>query len=566
MKVMRIGDVLTARGYVTKEQLHEALNLQQQKKSQKRIGELLVELKYLDHRDHLRGLGEYLGLEVIDLKTYPIDAAAVAMIPREIARKYGMLAVSRSGGRLLVVTGDPTDLNAVEDVRLVTGMAIDLALAEKEETERAIGLHYAEIETRNAADRASKSAAPLSDGALDNMLAGVDEANAPIVRLLNSLLVMGYNTNISDIHIEPCETQTVVRMRRDGMLLPYMTLSVSLHQGLVARTKIMAQMDIAEKRRPQDGHFRLCLDGGELNVRVSFMPTVHGEKGVLRFLSKTAQIDHNDTFGMNGENYARMMKLLQAPHGLIYFTGPTGSGKTTTLYLILEYLKKRPVNIVTIEDPVERTIEGVSQTQVNERAGVTFDSALRSMLRQDPDIIMVGETRDLDTASIAARAAITGHLVLSTLHTNNAVSSVLRLKDMGLPAYVASGSLTGVVAQRLVRKICPSCKIEYEAGVAERHLLFGSEFANHGDVRLFRGTGCRQCGETGYLGRVAIHEILGIDQQLRLMIQEGRPEQDLENYAKIVKKMPTMKDEAINLVLSGVTTVEELQKVSYSIL
>ena len=392
-----------------------------------------------------------------------------------------------------------------------------------------------------------------------------DEDQAPIVRLLNSLLLKGYNTNASDIHIEPYENETVVRMRRDGMLIPYMTLSPAIHQGIVARTKILANMDIAEKRKAQDGHFKITLDGREMNVRVSFVPTVYGEKGVLRFLTTNTPIDRSAAFGMSGDNYRRMKQLLRVPHGIIYFTGPTGSGKTTTLYSVLQYLSGRLVNIVTIEDPVERNLPKVNQIQVNERAGLNFQTGLRSILRQDPDIIMIGETRDPETAEISARAAITGHLVFSTLHTNDAASSVTRLMDMGIPAYLAAASIAGIISQRLMRKVCPYCQEEYEARPEEVKILYGRPADPGEHVRLRRGKGCYLCNETGYKGRIAIHEILSVDTEMKRMISEGRNEEELKAYAVHRHGMTTLKEEAVKMVLAGITTLEEMERLIYTI-
>ena len=365
-------------------------------------------------------------LESVDLSAYHVDELAVEKIPKQIAQKYSVIAIALDGYSLTVAVHDPMNLYAIEDIRLVTNLELTLVQAGKEAIDHAIELYYSEIDLRIAADRAVWNANPPDNVFLQAETGGLEE-QAPIVRLLNNLLIRAYNTNVSDIHIEPFETGTVVRMRRDGMLLPYMTLSPVIHQGLVARTKILAQMDIAENRRPQDGHFKIRLNHTDVNVRVSFVPTSYGEKGVLRFLTTGVRIDHSDTFGMNREAYEKMRRLLKTPNGILYVTGPTGSGKTTTLYSILQYLGGGPVNISTIEDPIERNLAKINQIQVNEKAGITFESSLRALLRQDPDIIMVGETRDRETAEISARAAFTGHLVFSTLHTIDAVSSIIRL-------------------------------------------------------------------------------------------------------------------------------------------
>lgn len=488
-------------------------------------------------------------IEHVNLSAYHVDEQAVAKIPKQIAQKYSVIAIASDGNLLTVAVHDPMNLYAIEDIRLVTNMELRLVQADKEEIDHAIELYYSEIDLKLAVDHAVWNAAPPENVFLQPDMGSMEE-QAPIVRLLNNLLIRAYNTNVSDIHLEPFETGTVVRMRRDGMLLPYMTLSPVIHQGLVARTKILSQMDIAEKRRPQDGHFKITLNNYDVNVRVSFIPTVYGEKGVLCFLSTNAVIDHNDTFGMDEKNYRKMLKLLKYPNGIIYVTGPTGSGKTTTLYSILQYLAARPVNISTIEDPIEKNIAKINQMQINEKAGITFSSSLRALLRQDPDIIMVGETRDRETAEVSARAALTGHLVFSTLHTNNAVASVIRLQDLGLPPYMLSAALSGVVAQRLVRKICPYCKETYKD-------------PDSGKVS-FRGKGCRFCDNTGYKGRTAIFEILEIDEGFRSLITNRKSLGELKSYARNVLHMETLEDEARKLLDAGIISTEELERVNYS--
>ena len=381
------------------------------------------------------------------------------------------------------------------------------------------------------------------------------------MKVLNSLLVRGYNVNASDIHIEPFETHVTVRMRVDGVIMDYVTLSQTLNTSLVARIKILANLDIAERRLPQDGHFKATIGGIEMNIRVSIIPTVFGEKTVLRFLSSNVKVDHSGTFGMTQSNYDKFTKILKSPHGIIYITGPTGSGKTTTLYMVLEKLSDRLVNISTIEDPVERNIPKVNQVQVNVTAGLTFEAGLRSLLRQDPDIIMVGETRDAETASISVRAAITGHLVLSTLHTNDAISSIVRLQDMGVPAYLVANSVVGLVAQRLMRKVCPNCGEEY---VPEPDELMSVGVADMKPTPRFkRGKGCHVCSNTGYKGRISVQEIVLFDKEIRRMIVSGASVDEIVEYVRKTQDFQSLRDSARELVLSGVSTVEEFQKVAY---
>ena len=346
-------------------------------------------------------------------------------------------------------------------------------------------------------------------------------------------------------------------MRIDGVIMEYVNIQRNIHAPLIARIKILSNLDIAERRLPQDGHFRVSLDDGQVNIRVSILPTVFGEKAVMRIMAFNGKLEHADHFGMDEYSYKQFAPLLNYPNGIIYITGPTGSGKSTTLYMILEYLTGRNINISTIEDPVEKNLPGINQTQVNPVAGLTFDVGLRALMRQDPDVIMVGETRDGETAGTSVRAAITGHVVLSTLHTNDAVSSIVRLEDMGVETYLVANSLVGLVAQRLLRKVCPNCAKEVETTEQER--LFLGE-----DVKIVRkGMGCSQCNNTGYKGRIAVHEILAIDNTVRRMIVNHNSVEEISAYAREHQHMRTLKESGLILVKEGMTTPEELMKISY---
>ena len=371
------------------------------------------------------------------------------------------------------------------------------------------------------------------------------------MKILEELLIFGYRKNASDIHMEPWEDRFVIRMRIDGMMTMVREFDKSMYQPLVTRAKVISGMDIAKNRVPQDGHFRETIKGIRLDMRTSVIPTIFGEKMVLRFLDRKTEIDHCGTFGMNEENYKKMIQILRSPGGILYLTGPTGCGKTTTLYLILEYLLRQPVNIVTIEDPVERYLPGISQIQVNEQAGLTFESGLRAVLRQDPDIIMVGETRDPETAKISVRAAITGHLVLSTLHTKSAVGGITRMADMGVEPYLTADSLCGMAAQRLVRKVCPHCAEAVELTEEEQRLLGRTVKSAK------RGRGCEHCLNTGYKGRTAVHEIFVMDRELKRMTAENRPAWEIEEYIVKTQGMRTMREELADLVCDGVIPMEE---------
>ena len=457
---------------------------------------------------------------------------------------------------MFVTDSDPTLAWGTQSkVGSVAGTDLHIELCEKQPLDNAIHYYYSEVSAKKAADKAAKSDFAAEDEIEVNMEEGDDDT--PIINLLNSLVVRAYNSNVSDIHIEPFEKHTSVRMRMDGVIVDFMTLQKNIHNSLIARIKILGDLDIAERRIPQDGHFKTNIDGTPVNVRVSVIPTVFGEKAVLRLLASAATIDHSGTFGMNDRNYQIVSNMLRSPNGIIYVTGPTGSGKSTTLYMILSELSQRAVNISTIEDPVEKNLPKLNQMQVNNTAGLTFEIGLRALLRQDPDIIMLGETRDAETASISVRAAITGHLVLSTLHTNDAASSVTRLIDMGIEPYMLANSLVGIVAQRLVRKVCPDCG-EWGEPTEEENRIVGRILP-----KVKHKVGCKKCNGTGYRGRISIHEILPIDKPVRKLISENATSEEIKQYARDELGMLTLKESCLELIDEGLTTVEELVKVAY---
>lgn len=552
---IRIGDVLVEFGYVNEDQISEAIAYQKTH-SGVRMGGALIELNYITEHQMLEALGRRLNYDLVELSDLTVDIKAVEMIPRVLADKYCMLGYKNENGSYYLLVNDPLNFYGIEDIRQVVGMDIQIGLCEKMPLENAINYYYSEVSARKAAQKAAATSANNINEPIEiNIEDGDDET--PIINLFNSILMRAYNANASDIHIEPFEGMTQVRMRLDGVITDFMTLQKNIHNPLIARIKILGDLDIAERRVPQDGHFRISVEGVNLNVRVSVVPTVFGEKAVLRLLANATNIDHSGTFGMTEKNYASVMKMLQSPNGIIYLTGPTGSGKSTTLYMVLEELAKRSVNISTIEDPVEKNVAKLNQMQVNNVAGLTFDVGLRALLRQDPDIIMVGETRDNETASISVRAAITGHLVLSTLHTNDAASSVVRLVDMGVEPYMIASSLVGIIAQRLVRKVCPSCG-EWGPMTPEEEDLVGRPMA-----QVMHPKGCRHCNNTGYKGRISIHEILPITKEVRHMITEGASVDEIKDYAIQEMGMETLKQAALKLVEDGTTSVQELVKVAY---
>ena len=553
MKNIPIGEVLKEYGYINEDQLQTAL-AEQKKDRSRRLGQHLIDLGFITEKQMLKALSDKLNEPIVDLNTSHSEVDAVAKIPKALALKYDLIAITEQNGILTVVTSDPLNFYGIEDVRLVTGLNLSIGLCEKAEILKAIDYYYAEIKAREAATAANQNVTSFEFN--EEELFNSETDDTPIVKLFNSLLSRGYNQNASDIHIEAYEDKTMVRMRIDGMIVDYVQLAKNLHASLIVRIKIMANMDIAEKRLPQDGHFVTTIDGVKMNLRVSIIPTSYGEKAVLRFLNSNTTIMHNKTYGMIQENYEKICKMLEMPHGIIYFTGPTGSGKTTTLYMILETLAKRQINISTIEDPVEKNIERCNQMQINNMAGLDFEMGLRALLRQDPDVILVGETRDGETASISVRAAITGHLVLSSLHTNDAISTIVRLEDMGVEPFMVANSLIGSISQRLVKTICPHCKEKISTTELDRSVL-GE------DVKyIYKGAGCHLCNHTGYKGRTAIHEVIMIDKEVRKMISNKIDIDDIYAYVKTSQNLKTLRDQAIDYVKQGITTMDELYKIT----
>lgn len=553
---LRIGEVLTEKGYVTEKQVEEALQYQKEHRDL-RLGQIFLQLGFATEKQVLDALASKLQLEIVDIAQVNVDIEAVGTLKKDFAEKNLLLPIAIENRALKIVTNDPLNYFALEEVRQQTGYELQILLSEEKPLKKAISYYFSEVNARHVAMQAQDSFERLQIEELDIEDIDGSPNEAPIIRLLNSLIERAIKSNASDIHIEPFEKETRVRMRIDGVIMDYLTIPKNVHSPLIARIKIKANLDIAEKRLPQDGHFRVNSDDEQINLRVSLLPTVYGEKAVLRLMATTTNMNYANHFGMDDYSYQQFLPMLNHPNGIIYITGPTGSGKSTTLYMVLEYLSGRHVNISTIEDPVEKRIEGINQSQVNNVSGLTFDVGLRALMRQDPDIIMVGETRDVETASTSVRAAITGHIVLSTLHTNDAASSIVRLEDMGVETYLVASSLVGLVAQRLVRKVCPDCAREMETTPQER-LILGKDLKY-----VKRGVGCAKCNHTGYSGRIAIHEILSVDNDIRKMIANHASVEEIKAYAIEHQHMRTLKQSALALVEEGVTTPEELYKISY---
>jgi type IV pilus assembly protein PilB len=560
IKQVRIGDLLKEYGYVNDEQIDRALVYQKQNNI--RLGQAVIALGYVTEKEVLEALAHKLGLPRIRLDTAHVDTKAVAKLPRSLAEKYTAIAISEEGGLLNLVINDPLDFFGIEEIQRTAQMQTRLIIGEKDDILNAIHHYYSEVEAREAVNKVDSQMSTLFPEIEQINTVELGDDATPVVNLLNSLMLRGYNNGASDLHIEPFDNQSKVRMRVDGALVDYADIPKNIHPALIVRLKIMSNLDIAEKRLPQDGHFRVNMTGVDLNIRLSVIPTVYGEKAVLRFLSTNTAIDHASHFGMIDEDYDKFISILANPNGIIYITGPTGSGKTTTMYMALEKFKQKQINISSIEDPVERNLDGINQVQVNNQAGLTFGAGLRSLLRQDPDIIMVGETRDAETASISVSAAITGHLVISTLHTNDALASIVRLEDMGVPPYLVGNSVVGLVAQRLIRKICPHCSEEYEASDIE---LITLRETKETVKTLKRGKGCHVCNQTGYKGRIAIHEIVPIDKRMQRMIAEEATMGSLYEYARKEMGMATLRERAKMLTIEGVTSMEEFLKIGETV-
>ena len=557
MKYFRLGEILVSNGLITDEQLEEALGYQ--KVNKKRLGETLVELGFVSDREINETLAKKLDVEFIESPLYLVDDTVARLIPESMARKYKIVGLGLRSGSLTIATTDPLDFEAIEDVAMITGLNVKTVISFKSEIEKTINRVYSTASENIAESIDEESLSRLSPKELED--AGMESRvdSAPIVKLVNSIISEAYNLNASDIHIEPEEFETRIRFRIDGDLLVYNTINKNLHNLVTTRIKLIAGMNIAEKRVPLDGSFKFKSEYVTVDMRVSSIPTPHGEKLVLRLLGADKNVTYDlHSLGLSDQTLAKINESIKVPHGIFLVTGPTGSGKTTTLYSILHGLNDEKKSIVTVEDPVERNFKGINQVQINTKAGLTFASGLRSILRQDPDIIMVGEIRDGETAEIAIRAAITGHLVLSTLHTNDALSSVHRLVDMGVEPYMVASSVKCVVAQRLVKRVCTHCSHEVEIEPEANRLL------NNKMVKSFKGEGCVRCNQTGYLGRVAVFEVVQIDHKLQEMISNRASMETMKRYVS-ENDIRSLREELIDLVNQGMTSSDEAVRILYNI-
>lgn len=552
-RVKRLGEILVDSEIITDEQLLEALRLQGERKEV--LGKILIDEGYVTEKQIIEVLEVQYQIPRVQLNTYDVNERATALISSKMARRYMLIPINVDNKNLEVAMVDPLNLFAIDDLKLATGLNIKPYLATEKEILLAIEQYYKKRSAEAAVSEFSHKFTGNMDEEQLDLESISDVNNAPVVKLIDSIILQAAESNVSDIHIEPDDQSVRIRFRVDGDLYEHMQLNKKSHSSLITRIKIMGYMDIAENRVPQDGRVEVEYNGRSIDLRISVMPTIYGEKAVIRLLDRSAKLLTIKELGMTEFKSNRYEHMIHVPNGIILVTGPTGSGKSTTLYATLMEINNIKQNIITVEDPVEYRIKGINQTQVNVKAGLTFANSLRAILRQDPDVIMIGEIRDGETAEIAVRAAITGHLVLSTLHTNDTASSIPRLVNMGVEPYLLSSSIKGIVAQRLVKRICTNCKQPYEASAHELKVI------KNQTNTLYRGEGCNLCNHTGYKGRIAVYEIMPITYGIRTLIDENKSADILKKKA-MEEGMTTLYSSCLDLVLQGITTVEELVKLS----
>ncbi len=587
-----LGEVLVAKGTITAEQLTQARDVQRSAPGD--IGRIIIDLGFAEEKPVTEARAETLGLQFVDLATQKVDPSAVSTVPEQVARRHKILPISKNGSKLIVAVVNPNDPLAMQDIRLTSGaQQIAIALATEDDMMEAIDRQY------KSGGSAGNEVVPMGDtstptppagagggGGLAGLSADIrkdiasygareeipDEdtdsvtkvsEEAPIIRIAHTIIIQAIKDSASDIHVEPDRRGVRVRYRIDGVLHEVMPLPKYIDKPLVSRLKIMSSMDIAERRIPQDGRIPIRWDNKDFDLRVSCLPTIFGEKIVMRILDKTNVLIGLNKLGFAAEVQAQVEELVAQPNGMFLSTGPTGSGKTTTQYSVLHKLNSPEKNIITIEDPVEYQLSGISQVQVHKKAGLTFANALRSFLRQDPDIIMVGEMRDLETASIAVESSLTGHLVLSTLHTNDAPSAIIRMIDMGVEPYLVSATVIGVLAQRLGRRVCAKCKKPYEVPAGELR-RFGFKASNPDEmVTLWRGEGCETCRNTGYKGRIGLYELMTVNDEIAELIVRHAPLADIREAAK-ANGMHELREDGLEKVLQGITTPDEVMRVVFT--
>ena len=548
----RLGQLLMRSGVITEPQLADALEVH--KATGERLGRIIVDLGYATQSAILSVMATQIGIEHFDFSVVRPDPNAVASVPRELSERYTLMPVSIDDGTLVVAMADPQNVLALDDLRIITGHEIRAGISTKDDILGAIDMYYKIAERSDPSDIIGTD--ELGQIELES-LSGV-ATDAPIVKLVNYIISKAVNERASDIHIEPQDTDLRVRFRVDGVLHEVMRSPRSVQASIISRFKIMAEMDIAETRKPQDGHCEVTVAGHKIDFRVSSLPTVYGERIVLRILRKDAILLQLSDLGFLPQSLERFESAFRKPYGAILVTGPTGSGKSTSLYAAINVLNSPDKHILTAEDPVEYRVAGVNQCQVNVKAGLTFGRALRSFLRCSPDIILVGEIRDQETARIGIESALTGHLVLSTLHTNDSAGAVTRLVEMGVEPFLVASAVDCVLAQRLARRLCSSCKEEYEP--KPQTLIAAGFAADNLPERIFKAVGCKKCGGTGYLGRMGVHEVLLVSEEIGRLAVAGATAEEIKRTA-VAEGMLTLKQDGLEKVRMGTTSVEEILRV-----
>ena len=559
-KNVPLGKMLLMNGLITVDQLEYALKIQKQKG--KKLGDTLVDLGYIQEKDLMKILSTRLKVPFVEIGKIEVKQQACNLLTQYYCLKHIVMPIDLTEKGIVVATTDPMNFFLADDIRLKTGKNVRFVMATQEDIESNIPEYYSNEQANEAQEIVNEEFTDIADleeiqGLEEQLRNDID--NAPIVKFVNNVIETAVRSNASDIHIEPQKDVVRIRMRIDGQLVQKMEIKSAALSNLVTRIKIMSGMDIAEKRIPQDGRIETKVDGRSIDLRVSDLPTVYGEKIVIRVLGGIGTVLSVDQLGMSEKNLEFFKSIIKTPNGIILVCGPTGSGKSTTLYSVLAEVNDSTINTITVEDPVEYKLDGITQVQVNAKAGLTFAAGLRSILRQDPDIIMIGEIRDNETAQIAVKAAITGHVVLSTIHTNDAVGAVARLVDMDIEPYMVADSTVGVIAQRLVKKLCPHCKQKYVTPEDEMHFLGLEE-----PVEIYKAVGCKECGNTGYKGRMGIHEIFVLTSKIRAMINKGVSAEEIKQEA-INNGMVTLREDCLAHVLKGETSVDELVRATYSV-
>lgn len=560
-KRLRLGELLLENNLITEEQLNIAL--EEQKAKGIKLGEAIIGLGYVTQDAINDLLCQQLNIDFVDLRKIEIDDSIARMVGEKVVRKYMLLPFAlddRQANVIKVAMEDPMNIMAIDDIGIITGMTVQPYLSTHAYISTAIDKLYGKSQANAIAEQFMKEqgSGDDADNAEENKRQE-DVDNSPVVKLVNNIIEGGVRQRASDIHIEPFEYNVRVRYRIDGVLREIISYDRALYAAIIARLKVISGMDISEKRKPQDGRITITVDRREYDIRVSNLPTVFGEKVVMRLASKEGFKRDKKDLGLSPTDLVKFDNILRNPHGIILVTGPTGSGKSTTLYTALSELASDEVNIITVEDPVEANVDNVNQVQVNVKANLTFASALRSILRQDPDIIMIGEIRDGETAEIAVKASITGHLVVSTLHTNSTAASISRLIDMGIEPYLLGDSLVGIIAQRLVRRLCPECKEPYEADEEEKRVL---KVPQNEPLKLYKACGCEACGNTGYYGRIGVYEIMPISRKIKNLIASGANADEITAQA-VTEGMNTLRMSASNYVKQGLTSFSEMMKITY---